>query len=180
MNYANIKYNDISNGSGVRTCLFVSGCTHYCKGCFNSEAWDFSYGEVFTKETEDTILRSLNPSHISGITLLGGEPMEPANQEALLPFLKRVREEYPNKTIWCYTGYLFDVDLQADGGVHTEVTSQLLDCIDILVDGKFDQDLYEITLRFRGSSNQRIIDVKQSMEKQEVILWEDIPIYSKH
>jgi len=172
MNYANIKYNDIANGEGVRTSLFVSGCTHHCKGCFNSEAWDFNYGKVFDKSIEDKIIESLKPKHINGLTLLGGEPMEPANQKALLPFIKRVKSIFPNKTIWCYSGYLFDKELLAESRAHTPWTKELLSYIDILVDGKFDIKLKDITLRFKGSSNQRVIDVKQSLKNNKIILSE--------
>ncbi len=170
MNYANIKYNDIANGEGVRTSLFVSGCTHHCKGCFNSEAWDFNYGKSFDKTIEDKIIKSLSPEHINGLTLLGGEPMEPANQKALLPFLKRVRETYPNKTIWCYSGYLFDKELLKESRAHTPITKELLSHIDILVDGKFELENKDITLLFKGSSNQRVIDVKASLKENKVIL----------
>lgn len=170
MNYANIKYNDIANGEGVRTSLFVSGCTHHCKGCFNSEAWDFNYGKPFDKEIEDAIIESLAPEHINGLTLLGGEPMEPANQIGLLPFLKRVKATYPNKTIWCYSGYLFDKELLSPSRAHIPQTKELLSLIDILVDGKFVLELKDITLRFKGSSNQRVIDVKKSLKEGKVVL----------
>lgn len=170
MKYANIKYNDIANGEGVRTSLFVSGCTHHCKGCFNEIAWDFNYGEDFTREVEDKIIESLKPSYIAGLTLLGGEPMEPANQQALLPFIKRVKEELPNKNIWCYTGYLFDSELLSPSRAHTQITRELLSYIDIIVDGKFELDKKDITLRFKGSSNQRIIDVQKSLLEGKVVL----------
>ncbi len=170
MNYGNIKFNDIANGEGVRTSLFVSGCTHHCKNCFNPETWDFNYGKPFTREVEDKIIASLSPSHINGITLLGGEPMEIANQNALLPFVKRVKEKYPNKTIWCYSGYLFDSELLGNSRAHGPNTRELLSYIDVLVDGEFKQDLKDITLRFKGSSNQRVIDVKQSLKQNKVVL----------
>lgn len=199
MNYGNIKFNDIANGQGVRTSLFVSGCTHHCKNCFNSETWDFNFGKPFTREVEDKILSSLAPEHINGLTLLGGEPMEPANQAALLPFVKRVKAKYPNKTIWCYSGYLFDKELlcedlpYADGKTHqtaqphlvekivdgkktlvsrahSPITKELLGYIDILVDGEFVQDLKDITLRFKGSSNQRVIDVQASLKQNAIVL----------
>ena len=170
MNYANIKFNDIANGEGVRTSLFVSGCTHMCKHCFNREAWDFNYGKVFDEEIQDKILKSLAPSHINGLTLLGGEPMEPANQKGLLPFVKRVKEMYPNKTIWCYTGYLFDKELLSPSRAHCPWTRELLSYIDILVDGEFVYDLRDITLRFKGSSNQRVIDVQASLGSGKVVL----------
>ena len=170
MNYANIKFNDIANGEGVRTSLFVSGCTHHCKNCFNQVAWDFNYGHKFNEAIEELILRSLAPEHINGLTLLGGEPMEKANQEGLLPLLKKVKERYPNKTIWCYTGYLFDEELLKPSRARGEHTDEILSLIDILVDGKFVEELKDITLRFKGSSNQRIIDVQQSLKQNKVVL----------
>ena len=170
MKYANIKYNDIANGEGIRTSLFVSGCTHHCKGCFNEIAWDFNYGEDFTREVEDKIIESMKPSYIAGLTLLGGEPMEPANQQALLPFIKRVKAELPNKNIWCYTGYLFDIELLSPSRAYTPITRELLSYIDIIVDGKFELDKKDITLRFKGSSNQRIIDVQKSLKEGNIVL----------
>lgn len=170
MNYGNIKYNDIANGEGVRVSLFVSGCTHHCKNCFNPETWDFNYGKPFTKEIEDNIISALAPDHINGLTLLGGEPMEPANQKALLDFVKRVKSIYPNKTIWCYSGYLFDTELLSESRAHYPWTKELLSYIDILVDGEFKEDLKDITLRFKGSSNQRVIDVQKSLKENKVIL----------
>ncbi len=160
MKYANIKYCDIANGLGVRTSLFVSGCTHRCEGCFNEEAWDFNYGEEFTDEVIETILESCAPGHINGLTLLGGEPMEVGNQRGLLPLVKRFKERFPQKDIWCYTGFTYERDiLDPDGRAHCEVTEELLSCIDILVDGKFDQDQYDISLAFRGSANQRVLQI---------------------
>ncbi len=171
MNYATIKYNDIANGLGVRTSLFVSGCTHRCKGCFNSEAWDFNYGKPFTTEVENQIINSLNSDFIDGLSLLGGEPFEPSNQKALLPFIKKVKEIYPNKTIWCYTGYLFDQELLKSSRATTAYTLEMLKNIDVLVDGKFVEELKDITLLFKGSKNQRVIDVQKSLEKGEVVLY---------
>lgn len=170
MNYGNIKYYDIANGEGVRTSLFVSGCTHHCKNCFNPETWDFRYGKPFTKQVEDEIIKSLKPDYINGLTLLGGEPMEKANQRALLPFLKRVRESCPQKTIWCYSGYLFDSELLNESRARCEVTDQMLSLIDILVDGEFKEEQKDITLRFKGSANQRIIDVQKSLKEGKVVL----------
>ena len=170
MNYGNIKYNDIANGEGVRVSLFVSGCTHHCKNCFNPETWDFNYGKPFTKEIEDNIISALAPDHINGLTLLGGEPMEPANQKALLDFVKRVKSIYSNKTIWCYSGYLFDTELLSESRAHCPWTKELLSYIDILVDGEFKEDLKDITLRFKGSSNQRVIDVQKSLKENKVVL----------
>ena len=169
MNYATIKFNDIANGTGVRTSLFVSGCTHKCKGCFNSEAWDFNYGEPFTKEVEDSIIKSLESDFVDGLSLLGGEPFEPENQKVLLPFLKRVKEIYPNKNVWCYTGYLFDKELLGNSRAKTEDTIEMLSLIDVLVDGRFVEVLKNISLQFRGSENQRIIDVKASLKENKVV-----------
>ncbi|MCM1133945.1 MAG: anaerobic ribonucleoside-triphosphate reductase activating protein [Clostridium sp.] len=162
MNYANIKYYDISNGLGVRTSLFVSGCTHKCKGCFNEEAQDFHYGEPFTEKTMDTILNSMEASYIKGLSLLGGEPMEIPNQRALLPLLRRFKDRFPQKDIWCYTGYTYETDLlDINGKAHCEVTEEFLSYIDILVDGEFDENLYDISLHFRGSSNQRLLQIQK-------------------
>lgn len=160
MYYGNIKECDIADGPGVRVSLFVSGCRHHCKGCFNSETWDFGYGKPYTKETEEKIIRLLAPAYIQGFTLLGGEPFEPENQKELVGLLRRIRDTYPDKDIWCYTGYLYDVDLPEGGKVHTEVTDEMLSYIDVLVDGEFVEALKDVTLVFRGSSNQRIIKVK--------------------
>ncbi len=170
MNYATIKYNDIANGTGVRTSLFVSGCTHRCKGCFNSEAWDFNYGLPFTKEVEDEILKSLESTYVDGLSLLGGEPFEPQNQLVLYPFLKRVKEKFPHKDIWCYTGYLFDKELLSPSRATTPVTKDMLSLIDVLVDGKFIEAKKNISLAFKGSENQRIIDVKKSLNENKVII----------
>ncbi len=168
MNYGEIKNYDIANGEGVRVSLFVSGCTHHCKNCFNPETWSFDYGTEFTKETEDYIIECLKPDYIDGLSLLGGEPFEPQNQAVLLPLLRRVRAELPNKNIWCYTGYIFDKELLNDSRARCEYTDEMLSLIDVLVDGEFVQDLYDISLSFRGSSNQRIIDVKSSLENGSV------------
>lgn len=173
MNYATIKYEDISNGAGIRTSLFVSGCTHACRGCFNKEAWDFNFGQKFDREVQKEILKSLQPKYIAGITLLGGEPMELKNQVALLPFLKEVKTLYPEKNIWCYTGYLYDEDFKEDGAVYSEVTGQILELIDVMIDGKFLQEEYDISLRFKGSHNQRVIDVQKSNATGNIILWDD-------
>ncbi|MEE0957981.1 MAG: anaerobic ribonucleoside-triphosphate reductase activating protein [Ruminococcus sp.] len=169
MNYAEIKTCDIANGEGVRLSLFVSGCTHHCKNCFNPETWSFDYGKPFTNETEEYILSELKPGYVEGMTLLGGEPFEPQNQRALLPFLRRVRAQFPNKTIWCYTGYLFDKELLSESRARCECTDEMLSLIDVLVDGEFVQELYNISLQFRGSSNQRIIDVKKSLSQGTVV-----------
>ena len=170
MNYGEIKNFDIANGEGVRVSLFVSGCTHHCKNCFNPETWSFEYGKPFTKETEDYIIECLSPDYIDGLSLLGGEPFEPQNQEVLLPFLRRVKNELPNKNIWCYTGYLFDRELLSESRARCEFTDEMLSMIDVLVDGEFVQALHDISLAFRGSSNQRIIDVQKSLETGEIKL----------
>lgn len=171
MNYADIKQYDIANGTGVRVSLFVSGCTHHCKGCFNSEAWDFSYGTPFTAETIDTILAYCKPDYIAGLSLLGGEPLEQDNQIALLPLVKRFKESYPQKTIWCWSGYLFDQDIQNTMSATYPITAELLSYLDILVDGKFVEELHNKNLIFRGSSNQRIIQVQESLKANKIILW---------
>lgn len=172
MNYAQIKKTDIANGVGVRVSLFVSGCTHHCKGCFNGETWDFSYGEEFTRETEDKLLQALSPSYIAGLSLLGGEPFEPDNQRALLPFVKRVKERCPQKTIWCYSGYLFDQELLRESRARCEATDEMLALMDVLVDGEFVEEQKDISLRFRGSRNQRIIDVPKSLKSGSVVCLE--------
>ena len=160
MNYATIKYCDIANGEGVRTSLFVSGCRRHCPNCFNAVAWDFGYGAPFTKEVRNEILESLAPGYINGLSLLGGEPFEPENQPVLAELLEEIKSTYPEKSIWCYSGYLFDKDLAPGGKVYTPYTDRMLSCIDILVDGEFIQELKDISLQFRGSSNQRILHLK--------------------
>ena len=170
MNYGEIKNYDIANGEGVRVSLFVSGCTHRCKGCFNEMTWDFNYGKPFTAETEDEILKMLEPYYIDGLTLLGGEPMEKSNQQALLPFLRRVKEAYPHKNIWCYTGYTLETDLLT-GRARTEFTDEILSLIDVLVDGEFILEQKDISLAFRGSSNQRIIDMKKTLAEGKYCKW---------
>ena len=169
MNYANIKTYSIENGTGVRVSLFVSGCTHHCKDCFNEQAWDFEYGNPFTEDTEKAVIEALTPDYMAGITLLGGEPMEPVNQRGLLPLLKRIRKELPQKTVWAYTGYVYE-DLLEGGRAHCEVTEELLSLCDILVDGPFIAEKKNISLRFRGSENQRIIDLKATRETGKVVL----------
>lgn len=183
MNYSEIKYFDIANGEGVRTSLFVSGCTHNCRNCFNEVAWDFDAGEPFDLSVQQKIIDSLEPNFIDGLTVLGGEPMEPENQRALVGFLERVKEIYPNKSIWVFTGDLYEDLLDEKSARHTEVTNRLLSTVDILVDGPFVQDLYDITLRFRGSSNQRLIDLaamRAAGNETEVLLWKDEPLYATH
>lgn len=173
MNYATIKNCDIANGPGVRVSLFVSGCTHRCKGCFNEIAWDFNYGKPFTQETIDEILKMLEPEHIKGITLLGGEPFEPQNQPALLDLLRQIRKKFPHKSIWAFSGYLFDKDILSGRLGPWEITKEYLSYLDVLVDGPFILEKKDLSLRFRGSSNQRLIDVPASLQQNKVVLWQD-------
>jgi len=173
VNYANIKCPDIANGPGVRVSLFVSGCTHRCKGCFNQVAWDFDYGEPFTEQTVEKLLKLLSPAYIKGLTLLGGEPFEPQNQPALLELTDIVRKTYPTKSIWAFSGYLFDRDILPGRLGDPAVTRRLLENLDVLVDGPFVEEKKDLMLRFRGSSNQRLIDVPASLAQNSVVLWED-------
>ncbi len=173
MNYATIKNCDIANGPGVRVSLFVSGCTHRCKGCFNEVAWDFDYGQPFTQETINEILKMLEPPHIAGITLLGGEPFEPQNQPALLDLLRQIKEKMPEKSIWAFSGYLFEKDILAGRLGPKEITWELINYLDVLVDGPFVLEKKDLMLRFRGSSNQRLIDVKTSLKSGTTVLWND-------
>ena len=173
MNYATIKNCDIANGPGVRVSLFVSGCTHHCKGCFNAVAWDFDYGQPFTQETIDEILNMMKPNYIKGITLLGGEPFEPQNQPALVDLLRQIKATYPEKSIWAFSGYLFDKDILPGKLGDPAVTKEFLSYLEVLVDGRFVIEKKDLSLRFRGSSNQRIIHVPSSLERGEVVLWED-------
>ena len=173
MNYANIKPRDIANGPGIRVSLFVSGCTHRCPGCFNAEAWDFSYGQPFDQTVIDRILADLSPDFISGLTLLGGEPFDPRNQSAVLDLLRQVKARYPEKSIWAFTGYLFDRDLLPGKVGDASVTREYLEHLDVLVDGPFVEAEKNLTLRFRGSANQRLIDVPASLANGAVVLWED-------
>lgn len=173
MNYAEIKYIDVANGPGIRTSLFVSGCNHHCKGCFNEVAWDFNYGKVFDKKVEDEILESLAPEYVDGITLLGGEPLEKVNQEGLLPLVKRIKETYPKKNIWLFTGFLFDKDVMRNMLEKWDVSKELIPLIDVVVDGKFDEELKDLNLKFKGSSNQRTIDVQETLKKGCICLLEE-------
>ena len=173
MYYGNIKNCDIANGPGVRVSLFVSGCTNHCEGCFQPETWNFCFGEPFTERTERELLDMLAPGYIAGLTLLGGDPMEPENQRALLPFLRRVRQELPGKTIWAYSGYTFETLRQEGSRPRIDATDELLGLLDVLVDGPFVQAEKDISLRFRGSRNQRILDMPKSLAAGEAVLWED-------
>lgn len=172
MNYATIKKNDIANGPGIRVSLFVSGCRHRCRNCFNREAWDFSYGQPFTEETADEILSALAPSYVAGLSFLGGEPLEPENQPALLELARQFKERFPQKTLWCYTGFTFETDLLTGSVGEPEILKELLSLIDVLVDGKFVEELKDAGLIFRGSSNQNIIDVPKSLEAGHMVLLE--------
>ncbi len=172
MNYADIKQYDVANGPGVRVSLFVSGCTHHCKECFNPETWDFAYGKPFTKETIQKILEYMEPDYIKGLTLLGGEPFEHVNQQGLLPLVKAVRKTYPKKNIWCFTGYDFEKDILRRMVTEWEETKKLLSYIDVLVDGEFMIDQKDLGLVFKGSANQRTILVQESLKKQRLCLWQ--------
>lgn len=173
MNYATIKPVDIANGPGVRVSLFVSGCTHQCKGCFNEEAWDFQFGKPFTEDVQKQLLSSLDHDYIEGLTLLGGEPMEPSNQESLLPFIKAVREHLPGKTIWCFTGYDFEKDILGKMMKTSAVTRELIPLFDVMVDGKFVAEKKNLSLKFRGSENQRVLNVKKSLEEGRGVWMEE-------
>lgn len=170
MNYAVIKKNDIANGPGVRVSLFVSGCRHHCRNCFNQEAWDFAYGTLFTDETIEEILSALSPDYVAGLSLLGGEPFEPENQEDVLRLVRKVRQHYPQKSIWCYTGFTLEKDLLSGRVGRPEIVRELLSYLNVLVDGRFVEDLKDPGLLFRGSSNQNIIDVPKSLEAGHMVL----------
>lgn len=173
MNYAEIKNCDIANGIGVRISLFVSGCTHHCKGCFNEVAWDFDYGTPFTQETIDKILDMMRPDYIRGLTLLGGEPFEPRNQGPIVELLRQIKEKMPEKSIWAFSGYLFDRDILSGRLGDWKVTQEYLSYLDVLVDGPFVEAKKNLSLRFRGSENQRIIDVPASLTQGKIVLWRD-------
>lgn len=173
MKYAAIKKCDVANGPGVRVSVFVSGCNHHCKGCFNEKAWDFNYGEDFTDEIIDKVLNDMNKDYISGLSLLGGEPFEIENQKGLVKLVKRVKEKFPNKTIWCYTGFDYEKDIMNNMYNKFSETKELINSIDVLVDGKFELDKRNLNLKFRGSENQRLIDVKKSM-KENKIIWTQV------
>ncbi len=173
MNYAAIKSRDIANGPGVRVSLFVSGCTHHCKNCFNQEAWDFDFGQPFTQEVIDSILKDLEPSFVRGLTLLGGEPFDPRNQPGVVELLRQVKAKLPSKSIWAFSGYLFDRDILSGKLGDWAITKEYLSYLDVLVDGPFIEEKKNLSLRFRGSENQRLIDVPKSLETGTVVLWED-------
>ena len=171
MNYADIKQYDVANGPGVRVSIFVSGCTHYCKGCFNKETWDFNFGQPFTEETIRTILKYMEPSYVKGLTVLGGEPMEPQNQPAVAELLKRVKEAYPEKSVWLFSGYDFEKDILDRMLEELPSTGEILSCLEVLVDGEFVEELKNLSLRFKGSSNQRTILVQESLKSGRVVLY---------
>lgn len=173
MNYADIKRIDVANGPGVRVSLFVSGCTHHCKGCFNEVTWDFNYGKPFTENEIDEIIEYLDKDYIKGLTILGGEPFEHQNQKGLLPLLRKVREVLPEKSIWCFSGYLFDKQIVGEMCQKWEETKEMLSYLDVLVDGRFIQERKNLSLRFRGSDNQRIILVQESLKVGNVVLWDE-------
>ncbi len=173
MNYAKIKWYDVSNGPGVRISLYVSGCRNHCKNCFNPETWDFGYGKPFTEEVENSILEGLKPDYIKGLTLLGGDPFEPENAEVLAPFMEKLRAVYPEKSFWCFTGYDFEADLLTGKKAKIGTVMRILNSLDVLVDGRFVEELKDLNLLFRGSSNQRIILVKPSLESDKVVVWDE-------
>ena len=175
MHYGELKKCDIANGIGVRVTLFVSGCTNHCPDCFQPQTWDFDYGKVFTDETKAEIFAELDKSYVNGLTVLGGEPFEPRNQRELLPLLREVRERYPDKTVWCFTGFRLEDELLREGSYpRCEATDGMLACIDVLVDGRFVKELKDISLQFRGSRNQRVIDLNRTRETGTVTLWDKL------
>lgn len=171
MNYCNIKRRDIANGIGVRVTLFVSGCTHRCKGCFQPETWDFGYGQPFDEAAKQAVFDELGQSFVNGLTLLGGEPFEPDNQRSLLPFLREIKARFPDKTVWAFSGYTWE-ELTGPSRARCEITDSMLELVDVLVDGEFVEALKDISLRFRGSANQRILDVPRSRAAGKPVLWE--------
>ena len=178
MYYGNIKRSDIANGEGIRTTLFVSGCRNRCKNCFNPETWRFDYGEPFTEDTWEYIFSTFKNPVLSGLTILGGEPMEPENQRGLLPFLRRLKNEYPNKTVWLYTGNLYE-ELVGECGEHPkciDITEELLSYVDVLVDGRFVEERHRLGLRFRGSDNQRIIDMNKTRKSGSPVIWDGVAL----
>ncbi|MDO4285792.1 MAG: anaerobic ribonucleoside-triphosphate reductase activating protein [Eubacteriales bacterium] len=172
MNYGMIKTTDIANGVGVRVSLFVSGCRNHCEGCFQPETWDFTYGSAFDEKAARQILEAVKPAYIAGFTVLGGEPFEQENQPEVCGILRRIREECPDKTLWAYTGYTLDGELAPGGAKYTEHTQEILQLLDVLVDGRFVQEQKDVTLLFRGSRNQRVIDMRKTREAGEIVLWD--------
>lgn len=172
MNYADIKQYDVANGPGVRVSVFVSGCTHYCKGCFNQEAWDFSYGNPFTEETIDRVIEYMKPSYVKGLTVLGGEPMEPQNQPGVLDLLRKVKNAYPEKSVWLFTGYDYEKDILGRMWAEVPQTKELLSYLEVMVDGEFVEELKNLSLRFKGSSNQRTILVQESLKAGQIVLYD--------
>ena len=170
MYYGELKKRDIANGLGVRVALFVSGCTNHCEECFNRATWDFNFGKLYTQSTEDEIIEALRPDYVRGLSLLGGEPMEPKNQPKCLDLLRRIKKELPNKDIWCYTGFTYEELLTKGGYANTEHVEEMLSLIDVMVDGRFEKDKRNLMLKFRGSENQRLIDMNATREKDEVVL----------
>ena len=172
MYYGELKKRDIANGLGVRVALFVSGCTNHCEECFNRATWDFKFGKLYTKSTEDEIIEALRPDYVRGLSLLGGEPMEPKNQPHCLNLLKRIKKELPNKDIWCYTGFTYEELMTKGGYANTEYTEEMLSLIDVMVDGRFEKDKRNLMLKFRGSENQRLIDMNATRKQGKVVLLE--------
>ena len=180
MNYADIKQYDVANGPGVRISLFVSGCTHHCKECFNEEAWDFNYGKPFTQAEIDRIIEYLSPHYIKGLTILGGEPFEHSNQKGILPLIRKFREVYPDKSLWCYSGYDFEKDIMGRMYKEWPETKEIVENTDVIVDGEFMADLKKVGLRFKGSTNQRIICVKDYLETEKIVLWDELNPLEKY
>ena len=172
MHYGEIKKTDIANGVGVRVSLFVSGCRHHCPDCFNEMTWDFDYGKEYTQQTEDEVVKLVSRPYIRGITLIGGEPMEKENQPHLLKLVKRIKKELPQKDIWCYTGFTLE-ELKGKSRARSEYVDEFLSYIDVLVDGRFMKDKKNLSLRFRGSENQRIIDIQKTLRENKIILWQE-------
>lgn len=181
MNYCGLKMCDIANGEGIRVSVFVSGCRNCCEGCFQPETWDFNYGEPFEGKVESKILDAMQNPSIRGLTVLGGEPMEPENQRGLLPFLREFKARYPHKTVWLYTGNLYEELVgEIPSEKHLDITDELLSFVDILVDGRFEKEKYRLGLRFRGSENQRIIDMNKTRESGRVVIWDGVSLDRKY
>lgn len=174
MHYGEIKRLDVANGAGIRATLFVSGCTNHCENCFQPQTWDFHYGREFTRETEAELIDALLPAYVRGLTLLGGEPFEPRNQRVLVEVLRRIREACPGKDVWAFTGFTLDEELMKDSYARCEVTDEMLSMVDVLVDGRYVDALRDLALQFRGSSNQRIIDMNRTRAEGKIVLWEEV------